>query len=1019
MTLYDDIRLENKSCLTPITCLTTLGTELVLSGSGTFLQLASLNSDLNPQPLKRCKVFKRERIHRIVLETSGKTDSPRVVVLGGKEVVLVKLSLPHPHDISSASITVVARFVLDDFAGDAAFLFDDKLMISTLHNSIHVFPLIAASSPLNPVARSVQPIMTIHAPKRPLLWTSRFSKPHYNGSSQQDSVRIAAGSLLGDVLIWDVPLTQVLERLDLKSPSETSLGQLQRLSGHRGAIFTVAFSPNSSDLLATGSDDRTLRIWDLSPFSKAQAPVTELQQRVETGARTLWGHEGRVWRIDWVDQERLVSVGEDATCRLWQLSASSNGKEQNRVVQTWRDGHDGRSIWSVCVTRSPRSRDNVLTGGADGAIRSWNLPDLADLASLQQNVRRKLPKQGQIKSFTVAVDPRTDQPLALSLALDGSFYLSNPSESLESQQPFHTLPSFSNSPASLDLDISATGQVSITAFSNRGDSFCAKLQLSSDPTSPIVTVQKINHSQSNIKAVSTFLSDDRTRIAIWERATWSIHIISLEDTILNPVNKIQIEQSLEGTTAPTAISFIRDNVGQTIIMVGNARGELSTFSLDTDYTSRSISLHSDGVQDMRIVHCDSQDAERPNRVWDIETVGRDGMKKILYSFESPGKQIPAQLVQTRQHGASYYRLAQGALQVQRQLAVSSFASIINFGLHGREIRATKMQRIEVNGEMVTLVATAAENGVLAISELMNDKSLRPLYINRYLPSALKALAFSHPSPSKLGSRTTLYACGTRELVTAFELDVVRFAGQSIEVRILEKGTILAETEGGEVRTMDIAVLAAPADTETGGLVVSGYSNGKLRLWRHHHAQFDLLAETEGLGKCVLSVDVQLVKVAGRNRVIAIAGQSDGRLSFRDLSEVIESSLNIIPQPILTLSPHQSGINGLSVVIQGAELLVATAGDDNAVSVQRIDFQGLNFLASGLLASSSVEQRLNIYRVPDELSAGTLEIVSAACLDVADCSAQDAIKIEESEGKRWQVIVSGIGVEVIEVTAGRS
>jgi WD40 repeat protein len=82
----------------------------------------------------------------------------------------------------------------------------------------------------------------------------------------------------------------------------------------QGAIFTVAFSPLSPDLLASGSDDRTLRIWDLSPLSTSSdstnSNVATQEKLVEEQARVLWGHEGRVWRIEWVDKNRLVSVAE-------------------------------------------------------------------------------------------------------------------------------------------------------------------------------------------------------------------------------------------------------------------------------------------------------------------------------------------------------------------------------------------------------------------------------------------------------------------------------------------------------------------------------------------------------------------------------------------------------------------------------------------------------------------------------------------------------------------------------------
>ena len=117
---------------------------------------------------------------------------------------------------------------------------------------------------------------------------------------------------------------------------------------------------------------------------------------------------------------------------------------------------------------------------------------------------------------------------------------------------------------------------------------------------------------------------------------------------------------------------------------------------------------------------------------------------------------------------------------------------------------------------------------------MNNNSLRPLYINRFLPSSLKSLTFSSPISSSNSSTTTLYACGTRELVTAFDIAVVTrrtsstsTADSGVELRVLSRGMVLAEAEGGEVRTMDIALIET--ENEEDRIILAGYSNGKLRV----------------------------------------------------------------------------------------------------------------------------------------------------------------------------------------------
>jgi len=97
MTTQDSLLLERRSQYTPVTSITHLhGTPFLLSGSATFLQLDSFDSfeATSTRSIQhRWEVFERERIHRVVIDPLELKEKRRVIVLGGKEALLIELVL--------------------------------------------------------------------------------------------------------------------------------------------------------------------------------------------------------------------------------------------------------------------------------------------------------------------------------------------------------------------------------------------------------------------------------------------------------------------------------------------------------------------------------------------------------------------------------------------------------------------------------------------------------------------------------------------------------------------------------------------------------------------------------------------------------------------------------------------------------------------------------------------------------------------------------------------------------------
>lgn len=157
-----------------------------------------------------------------------------------------------------------------------------------------------------------------------------------------DGRTVAAATRAGNtVLLWDIT--------DPEQPRREPV----RLSGHTRLIKHVTFN-HRGDLLASTSEDSTVRLWDLT--SDPPSPV-ELKPGI-----------GFVFAAEFSsDDQLLVLAGQDGDIALWNVRDPRKPTPIGEPVSVGQD-----DVRSVAI--SPDNR-TLATGSADGIVRLWDIGD--------------------------------------------------------------------------------------------------------------------------------------------------------------------------------------------------------------------------------------------------------------------------------------------------------------------------------------------------------------------------------------------------------------------------------------------------------------------------------------------------------------------------------------------------------------------------------------------------------------------------------------------------------------------
>ncbi|KAE9390028.1 WD40 repeat-like protein [Gymnopus androsaceus JB14] len=118
------------------------------------------------------------------------------------------------------------------------------------------------------------------------------------------------------------------------------------LEGHDDLVYSVAFSPNGARIVS-GSDDRTVRIWDTTGIQIGDPLV---------------GHDDSIRAVAFSpDGTRILSGSRDKTIRIWDVTTGG------QIC----DPHEGHYHSVSSVAFSPDGT-RIVSGSHDKTLRIWN-----------------------------------------------------------------------------------------------------------------------------------------------------------------------------------------------------------------------------------------------------------------------------------------------------------------------------------------------------------------------------------------------------------------------------------------------------------------------------------------------------------------------------------------------------------------------------------------------------------------------------------------------------------------------
>lgn len=194
---------------------------------------------------------------------------------------------------------------------------------------------------------------------------------------------LASGSKDRSARIW-APLQLKLD----DDNTDWGFGCVAICEGHAESVGAIAFSRKADSdedhpqFMFTGSQDRTIKMWDLAVVPLVCEDKNDGEVLRCKSLATHKAHEKDINALDVAPNDKLlVSGSQDRTAKIYSIeynSGTNGARGELKLVGTCK-GHK-RGVWSVRFGRTERV---LASGSGDKTVKLWSLDDFSCLKTFE------------------------------------------------------------------------------------------------------------------------------------------------------------------------------------------------------------------------------------------------------------------------------------------------------------------------------------------------------------------------------------------------------------------------------------------------------------------------------------------------------------------------------------------------------------------------------------------------------------------------------------------------------------